>query len=417
MVDLVYLAHQPMRPLLEGSTVRWHPVEGCRTVQLTSLIWSDGRPWREANHWLLDSLDHLKERTIATRAAVLKYYGSWLEEVGLSWNDLPMRRSDRPLNRFRAHLIEQRDSGALAPSTVKARMGCVLRFYIWAVANGILTPDRPLWTTRHFKVLVQPGATPRTIHGQTTDLSIPNRERFGNRLESGARPVSTSQRQLILQAALEHCPLELYLMLCLGFLTGLRLGSILDLKVQTLQRATPEPNSRRLFRLSVGPNASPPVATKHDVSGQVLIPSQILEDLLLYARSPRRLGRVAHAQREHEDVLFLTNRAVPYRSNTARANGAVNVLMHRLRQVLAKKGEISDFKFHDTRATFATEMADAALKIGHRSNAISVVKDLLLHKDEATTLRYIKFVEQQPVREHIGRAFANYFHGVAREQP
>jgi signal transduction histidine kinase len=57
----------------------------------------------------------------------------------------------------------------------------------------------------------------------------------------------------------------------LAFFTAMRLGSICDLKVQTLEYAVPDPAAPGLYRLAVGPGASPPVHTKFGVTGQVLL--------------------------------------------------------------------------------------------------------------------------------------------------
>jgi hypothetical protein len=55
----------------------------------------------------------------------------------------------------------------------------------------------------------------------------------------------------------EHCSLELQLMLRLGFDTGMRLGSICDLKVRTLSNAIPDPcRAKDVFDFIVNPYGS-----------------------------------------------------------------------------------------------------------------------------------------------------------------
>ncbi|MDP1045416.1 site-specific integrase, partial [Klebsiella pneumoniae] len=76
-----------------------------------------------------------------------------------------------------------------------------------------------------------------TIIVQSSELSIKNRKANALRLEDGLLPVSADDRDIILEYAAEHASWELYLLLTLGFYTGMRLGTLCDLKVSSLERA------------------------------------------------------------------------------------------------------------------------------------------------------------------------------------
>ena len=106
--------------------------------------------------------------------------------------------------------------------------------------------------------LVDPVGFNRTITVKPTDLAIKNRKAPGDRLEDGLLPVSATHREAILDFAKEHASEELFLILTLGFFTGIRLGTLADLKIQTLERAAPDPASPDLYRLAVGPGADGP---------------------------------------------------------------------------------------------------------------------------------------------------------------
>src|SRR5690606_6560887 len=118
-------------------------------------------------------------------------------------------------------------------------------------------------------------------------LSIPNRAAPGEKLEDGVLPVSTSERDAILALASSRGSEELFHILTLGFFTGMRLGTICDLKIQTLLNAIPDPAAPELFRLSIGPGADPPVSTKYGVTGQIWILRTHLEALKDYVYSVR----------------------------------------------------------------------------------------------------------------------------------
>jgi len=204
-------------------------------------------------------------------------------------------------------------------------------------------------------------------------------------------------------------------MLMVGFFTGMRLGSITDLRRETLARATPDPLETSTSRLAIGPDASPPVATKFDVVGSPIIPTLLLEELSEYVISKRHLDRAARAAPEDANLVFLTRFGQPYAQRGVNKSPSINVELHRLRQAAAKANiPVSSFRFHDSRATFGTVVADIAARKGSAANAVAVVKDLLLQKDEASALRYIKFVEKTPAKAELANQFTREFFGMLR---
>ncbi len=242
----------------------------------------------------------------------------------------------------------------------------------------------------------------RTISGTTTDLSIPNRKRPGQTLEDGLLPVSETDRDAILDFAAENATPELYLMLALGFFTGMRLGSICDLKIQSLERAAPDPSAEGLLRLAVGPGAAPPVHTKFGVTGQVWIPEALRDELLEYAKGWRRMEREAKASPENRDLLFLTRFGNAYGRRGTDQSSAVNVEMSEFRKrgVKAELQVLRKFRFHQSRCTFGTELARLALSAcADVAIVIATVSDALLHgpNSEATTFKYIRFVQALPI--------------------
>jgi hypothetical protein len=44
-------------------------------------------------------------------------------------------------------------------------------------------------------------------------------------------------------------------------------------------------------------------------------------------------------------------------------------------------------------------------------DAIVFVRDAMLHKDEATTWKYVKFIEKEPVKEALSDEFFNLYVG------
>jgi hypothetical protein len=99
---------------------------------------------------------------------------------------------------------------------------------------------------------------------------------------------------------------EFFLILSLGFFTGMRLGTICDLKIQTILNAVSDPRAPGLYRVALGRVVSPPVATKFGVTGQVHIPEALLAELRDHAYGVERLKRESLADSRNRDLLFLT---------------------------------------------------------------------------------------------------------------
>lgn len=385
-----------------------------RIDSLPQIFWADGSPWSEANLWLYERATNgaTTIRTVQTDATALLHYAKWLEITDCSWTDFPQRRAHRCLVRFRGALVKARDSGQLAPSTVSGRMRTTLAFYRWAAATGLLSSTWPMWAQRVVGVRVSDAfGIERTVSVTTSDLRIPNRAATGERLEDGLLPVTAQDRDKGLALCKQVCSQELFLMLAAGFFTGMRIGSLTDLKVETLLNAIPEPAAADFMRLAIGPGADPPVSTKFGVTGSVWIPRTLYDLLLEYAYSTHRLLRATQAALPDRDLVFLTRYGNRYAHRSTDKSPAINVQIYAFRKTAALHGlqAWTQFHFHQSRVTFATELARIAIEAGGSIFALALVKEALLHRSEATTLRYIRFVEKVPVKSHIANEFTKKF--------
>lgn len=418
MAKIAYIKYSPHRFILHNRRVEWLSVTDFPVIQgLPQLIWNDSKPWRQVNSWALERATGagVSLKTVQSNLTALHSYANWLEQTQTDWQDFPLKKAHRCLVRYRGALIEARNEGRIAPSTASHRMSAVVQFYRWLHANNLLAPGTRLWTERSVPISLSDNeGFERTIRVQSTDLAIPNRSPPGERLEDGLLPVSVEVRDVLLALAKENSSDELFLMLTLGFYTGMRLGTICDLRIETLERAVHDPASPHLYRIGIGPGAHPPVHTKFGVTGHILITKAHLDGLLTYAYSVHRLKREAKATPANKNLIFLTRFGNPYARGSSDKSAAVNVEMHRLRKTARFKGVVAlhSFYFHQSRCTFATELARLAIRLGGAINAISTVKTCLLHKNEATALRYIRFVERMPIKQEMGDAFTRQFLGL-----
>ncbi|MBN0719444.1 site-specific integrase, partial [Pseudomonas aeruginosa] len=163
-----------------------------------------------------------------------------------------------------------------------------------------------------------------------------------------------------------------------------------------------------IMRVTVGPGTQ--VKTKFDVRGSLLFPSQLLQELERYAYSARRLTRQARASEGDRTLLFLSERWNAY------SETSFTKLISYLRETLMSAGlkQFQEFKFHQTRATFGTQLMRLAMDVlPSQVDAIVFVRDAMLHKDEATTWKYVKFIEKEPIKEALSDEFFNLYTGKA----
>ncbi|PYD30132.1 integrase [Pseudomonas syringae pv. pisi] len=418
MATLEKIRYTPYRIEISGNTVnRTATTTKSKIDVLPQIVWSDSTPWREVNLWALDQASKGKDiKTITSGMSHLHAYAKWLESQDVKWWDFPARESDRCLVRYRGDLVSARNSGELAPSTTSQRMNAVIRFYRWLGACRLLSPEWPMWRDKQVGVrLVDSFGFSRTMTVTSTDLTIPNRKAPGETLEDGLLPLPIRDARLVIDFAKTHASYELYLMLKLGFGTGMRIGTICDLKVATIQRAVPDPQFPGFNKISVGPGAHPPVHTKFGVTGQVWVSDSDLALLRKYVFSARRLKRQSKAAQGNRDTILLTRFGLPFGNGDGNASRGISVQFGRLRKdgVASGIGAFQHFRFHQSRCTFATELARTAMQVASVSMAIQIVREALLHKSEKTTLTYIRFIEKAVPMAEMANAFTRDFLGIA----
>lgn len=373
------------------------------------VFFEDGEPWLAANMFALDALERgSRNETVVSAMNHIRDYANWLEDEGISWLHFPVKKRHRCLYRYRGSLIERRDNGLLSPSTASARMNAVVRFYRWAQANNWLD-GKGLWQDKISVIRSETAfGLARSLAVVSSDLSIPNRKRPGSFLEDGLLPISDTARKTLLNYLKDSAPIEIYLMFIIGFFTGARIETIRTLRLSSLESFLDDPTVPGLKRVPVGPPTK--VKTKYDVSGHLLFPVSIIEILRKYATSARRLHRQSRASKEDETLLFLTVNGAKYKENS------FSSIISKLRQRLVKEGysEFKRLKFHQSRATFGTNLMRMCIDLLPSTEAAIVfVRDAMLHKNESTTWKYITFVENEPLKEKISDEFFSFFSGQA----
>ncbi|OIN69522.1 hypothetical protein BL247_21940 [Ralstonia solanacearum] len=412
MAKLEGIRFTPMREAVEDGIVLWEPDKlGRRIDNLPQIFWDSGEPWSEANHWALTKALSTLGGHIKTVRSLMKHltsYASWLESTGMDWRHFPMRMTDRAIVQFRGELIRQRDElGVLRPSTATSRMAAVIQFHRHAQIHGFVGQSSPMWRDRQvLHRFFDSVGFERTMLRISSELAIPNRARPGEQLEDGLTPLRPEHSTMLLDFTQKAGLQELHLMLSIGLLTGARLETISTLGVKNIEGALPDDSMPGFYRVPVGPGTG--VNTKFNVSGDLLVPDFLIDALKGYAYSMQRLRRQALASEKNRGRLFLTVRGNPYEAQS------FNRLMTDLRRRSMAAGMrfMRQFKFHQTRASYGTMLMELALEVTSAKNAVAFVCGAMLHKDESTTMRYVRFVEKAPVKALISKEYAAVFSGV-----
>lgn len=407
---LAYVNFQPWREIYKNGVVCWELDSLGRQINgLPQIFWGGGKGWAEVNHWALEKAvtPGIKLKTVISLMKHLYTYAKYLAAGKLDWRHFPIRKDERSVIRFRGYLIDRIERGTLKSRTASACINAVIQFYRHAEAHGFVFPETPMWRERSIVISYYDlHGFKRAMTRVKTDLAIPSRYRHGVTLEDGLLPLSELHMEQLIKYARQKQTEEMNLMLSLGFFTGARIGTISTLRIENLEQAAPDPYIRGVHLICVGPGTG--VETKNDVSGDLLVPDGLLAALKAYASSVERLKREMKAKEEQRSTLFLTIRGRPY-------SGQTNTrLMTDLRRDAISSGLrfMANFKFHQTRATFGTWLMKLALEVTTVAGAIEFVKSAMLHKDESSTLRYVKFLEVTKGKQAAAAAYNEMFTGL-----
>lgn len=412
MARLDFIHYEFFEPSLRGQTELVWTKQARRPIdRLPQIFWDDGRGWHEANIWALDraASNQIDAETTKRTMKHLSRYADFIEAQGTNWQHFPVRREEQVLRKFRKHLIDEVGNGTLAGSTAANCMNAVIQFYRFADLHGLVRSGGPMWTDRLAVIPFYDAAGfKRSMVRLTNDLKIPNRKRVGAHLEDGLVPLRSDHMRELLAYTAEHETEELHLMLSTGFFTGARVGTVTSLTVSSLQTSREDPQTPGIYLLAVGPGTG--IDTKFSVTGNLMIPHSVLVDLRAYATSTERLLREAKADQSDKDLLFLARSGRPYSGET------MNRLVAEMRKRAVKAGleYMHRFRFHQSRATFGTWLMQILLDSGAKTDAIRVVRDAMLHKDEKTTLAYITFLENVRVKKEAAAAFNEAFTGLRK---
>lgn len=363
-----------------------------------------------ASLWLIDLIagpSHEHENNLSS-AKALRCYFQFMQDNDMEWDEFPKVKLQRPTYAFKQHIMRQVKSGNLAYSTGNLYLGAVKRFYLWLFDNKLL--DREIISppfTLQSRSMVSHGKTGgRRFDVTTSDMRLPQKLKGVSKPAGKVKglrdlcPLNTQALDALKQGLLivdkEHFSLCAFL----SVLSGLREEEALTMPGHEFigYVAAQRLLNKHTVTLSIGPHNG--VETKNNKRRDVDIPYALYERLCDYA-AQESTSRRADKSSDKKPRLFISNRGSPFRPDE------LTKRMSEMRKVLqAQHGITLDHKYHDLRATYATEYGTRLLNSGMSfSDVFSEVKARLGHEQDKDTLKYIQIIQSRETRKQGAVAF------------
>lgn len=382
--------------------------------KLPLLFYKDGTAISVVNAWIIHLKANLRKKSVNTQAQGLLHYFTFLNDLKIEWNEMPVPLRLRPTYRFRKHLREAYESGILAKSTADSYMRVVIKFYKFYLFRNYKF-ENPPFNYEVVKVkLTSSHEYMRNshIHVDTTDLRLKlpsNTSYFGlprkllplsqhewaivhkhyKDLKKGISKISGDEIQISL-------PIEFQLAVELSRFSGLRRNEITTLRLKSIFKPSPAQMKRKYLINSEGLNLDPRtgVETKNSSVRIAEIPTKLMQKLHEYVNTKRYISRrelyiSLNPEMKDNPPLFINQNGYIYSEQT------INARWGELRNAVRNELHNFNHKFHNLRSTYAVERLKELLDAGIKeAGALDYLQSVMGHKNRSTLLGYLKFSEQ-----------------------
>lgn len=414
--------------------------EGRSIGRMPLLYQEDGTGISIANNWLIHLKADLYKKEVDTQAQALLHYFTFLHDIGVAWDCMPVVIRKRPTYLFKKHLKEAFRSRNIARSTANSYMGVVIRFYKFYLMKKYSFDNRPF----NYEIVKIEASRKHDFMGgnllqvDSTDLrlNLPRDSRH-NGLSRSLVPLSqgewdrldrhfNSRGKGIVQRAGENLSVaisvEFKLAVYLARYCGLRRDEIITLRSSQVYKPVAGKLSKKYLINSYGFLLDPRfgVRTKNSTIRYAEVPTAFMNDLHRYINSTVYTFRRDKFINKHpEEVggppLLITQKGDMYSPATLDARWG------ELRNALRENDYSFDHKFHNLRSTYAVfrlaEMINAGIK---EAVALDYLQSVLGHKKRTTLLAYLRFCEQEKsanqVYEEVLENLLESENGISREE-
>lgn len=391
----------------------------------------NAKPWALATLYILAQLEVDTSAGMTTqhnRADDLGSYKEWLdthEDPDRLMFYFPKITLRRPTYRYHGHLEKLIRAGELASTLAKRRMGTVIAFYRWLIANEYFHPEYPPWEDTHYHLTFRTDKgflVSKMVESNDLKIRVPKSEdAFDGKIQDGGklRPLTGKEQSWVLEATWAKGNTECYLIQLFMLATGARIQTVCTLRARHFAQANPRFSKAivgggEVFRLNAGPGTG--IDTKNAKNGVLQIPRPVYDLLHTYAFSQRASVRMKRFVAKHGDYndpyLFITQQGNPYyccKDDALEFNPALDIRHEKAGQpvrqfikdhVLPYVRERYDKEFyyrpHDLRASFGMNMNELLMglvgkKVISLNQARMILKELLWHESFATTDLYLNY--------------------------
>ncbi|SOZ16393.1 tyrosine-type recombinase/integrase [Cupriavidus taiwanensis] len=377
------------------------------------------QPWDVAVVYFLSKLQGLVAPNMTTFQGIaddLAAFLAFLEEYGIDFTEIPQHKLKRPTYRFHGYLKNLVFEGRIAATTAKRRMGAVIAFYRWLVAEGLLTPSNPLWQERdHYLSFKDARGFVVEKVVKTTDVTIKTPKQddpYTESIKDGGKlqPLTIQEQKWLVEALAHLGNVEMTLIHAFMLATGARIQTTLTLRLKHVMLDPPDGLAE--IRFPVGPTTG--VDTKHDKLTTLYIPRWLYERLRIYSHSERARKRRTRADGGDtaDQYLFLSQQGNPYYQSKRETHAFdPTVKVHHQKRGQTVRTFITEhvipyirkhcdpaFRYqpHDLRATFGMNLTDIQLAMVQRgeislTQARDFVRTRMGHESSATTDLYLGY--------------------------
>lgn len=406
------------------------------------LIQGDSEPWAIGNLYLTTKLQRevgYESRTFRGIADHLLDYLRFLEVEGIGYLYFPKNDRLKVTYRYRQQLIDFVTSGQLSASTASARINAVINFYRgainWDLVDGTDLEDVAFKEIKKYISVASNYGVPKNISINSHNLAISNTKKQSQAeyINDGGdlRPLTVTQQYCVLQALLESSR-EYQLIFYFALFTGARVQTVGTLRIKHFLG---DLDGNGYLRLPIG--AGTLIDTKNGKRMTLLVPGWLVNDILIYSRSPEAIKRRARSYYGdiEDNYVFLSKNGVAYYTSKKeildRRNSLVSVsagVLDRARGVSIQDGaairthiqqlltprirrstqNFQDFTFHDLRATFGMNLLESQLEQMGKQKITAVldyVQQRMGHASKVTTMQYLNYKSRLEWRNSIQNEF------------
>lgn len=394
---------------------------GSHLGKLPLLFKEDGSSIRVANIWLIHLKANLRKKEVNTQAQGLLHYFTFLKDVNMEWDEMPIAVRLRPTYQFKKHLRNSYSSGILARSTANNYMRVVINFYKFYLSRNHFFEYPPF---KYEMVKVDKGSSHQYMRDfyfyvDSTDLRLrlPSEASYYG-LPRKLLPLNENEWSLVRKyysvfkkgisnraGGEEFVPVseEFQIAIELGRFSGLRREEITTLRLSSIYKPSAEQLKRKYLIHTEGLLLDPKlgVETKNSSVRRAEIPTELMQRLHRYVNSKRYIKRrdlyaSRHPDEKSNPPLLINQKGDIYSPLT------INARWGELRNAVKCDLKGFEHKFHNLRSTYAVERLKELLNQGiNEGKALDYLQSTMGHKNRSTLLGYLKFCEDKVIANEV----------------